>query len=208
MGKIIIIGASGTIGRAVCDLLEEEHDVIRVGNHQGDHTIDLGSRTDIETLFERLGTVDAVISTAGQSRFAHLLEANDEDFGLGIDNKLMGQVNLTRTALRYLAETGVITLTSGLLAREPWPGTVPTAMVNAALEGFVRAAALDLPRGMRINVVSPIFVTETAVKLGMDTVGSMPASETAKAYRASLLGEMTGHVLDVRKYGKMKGDDQ
>ena len=202
MAKIIVIGASGTIGRAVSDLLEEDNDVIRVGNRQGAHTVDLGDRTAIEALFENVGVVDAVVSAAGQSRFAPLLTARDEDFGVGIDNKLMGQVNLARTAPRYLTKTGVITLTSGLLAREPWPGTVPTAMVNAGLEGFVRAAALDLPQGMRINVVSPIFVTETAVKLGMDTAGSMSALETAKAYRASLLGDMTGQVLDVREYGK------
>jgi len=202
MAKIIVIGASGTIGRAVSDLLAKDNDVIRVGNRQGAQTVDLGERTAIEALFEKVGVVDAVVSAAGQSRFAPLLTARDEDFTVGVDNKLMGQVNLARTAPRYLTETGVITLTGGLLARAPWPGTVPTAMVNAGLEGFVRAAALDLPTGMRINVVSPIFVTETALKLGMDTAGSMTALETAKAYRASLLEDMTGQVLDVREYGK------
>ena len=202
MATIIVIGASGTIGQAVADLLDGDHTVIRVGHRQGDHTVDLASRASIEAVLEKIGTVDAVISAAGQSRFAPLLKARDEDFAIGIDNKLMGQVNLARIAPRYLTEAGSITLTSGLLAREPWPGTVPTAMVNAGLEGFVRAAALDLPKGMRINVVSPILVTETAAKMGMDTAGTMPAAETARTYQAVLQGVMNGHVLDVRDYGK------
>ena len=87
-------------------------------------------------------------------------------------------------------------MATGLLAREPWPGTVPTAMVNAALEGFVCAAALDATNGIRINAVSPIMVTETATKMGMDKFGTMSAVETAKAYQSCLTGNMTGQVID------------
>ena len=94
--------------------------------------------------------------------------------------------------------------TMGLLAREPWPGTVPTAMVNAALEGFVRAAALDASNGIRINAVSPILVTETATKMGMDKAGTISATETAKAYQSCMAGNITGQVLDDRDYGKLE----
>jgi len=114
----------------------------------------------------------------------------------------MGQVNLVRIAQQYIAKNGSITITSGLLGHEPQPGTVPTAMVNAGLEGFVRAAALDLDRGIRINAVSPIFVSETAKKMGLGTAGTMPAAETAITYKLCVEGDMNGQVLDVRKYGK------
>jgi NAD(P)-dependent dehydrogenase (short-subunit alcohol dehydrogenase family) len=120
------------------------------------------------------------------------------------NNKLMGQVNLVRIAQQHVSPNGSITVTTGLLAREPWPGAVPTAMVNAALEGFVRAAALDASNGIRINAVSPIFVTETATKMSMDKAGTMSAIETAKAYQFCLAGDMTGQVLDVRDYGKIE----
>ncbi len=208
MSKIIIVGASGTIGRAVVDLLEPGNEVIRVGHTQGDYTVDLGEKASIEKLIERLGSFDAIISAAGMSRFGKVDEASDEDFAVGINHKLMGQVNLVRTALHHLTENGSITITTGLLAREPGPGTVPTAMVNAALEGFVRAAALDLAKGIRINAVSPIFVTDTAKKMGMGLAGTMSAIETARAYRACVEGDMTGQVLDVRKYGKVEGSGQ
>ena len=205
MAKIIIIGAFGTIGTAVADLLAEGNDVIRVGHQQGELTVDLGSKASITALFENTGTFDALVCAAGVSRFGSALEAHDDDFAVGINNKLMGQVNLIRLAPSYITENGSITITSGMLGQTPGPGTAPTALVNAGLEGFVRAAALDVGKGIRINVVSPIFVTETAVRMGMGPSGTMSAAETAKAYQASVLGDMTGQTLDAREYGAIQG---
>jgi NAD(P)-dependent dehydrogenase (short-subunit alcohol dehydrogenase family) len=204
MAKIIIIGASGTIGSAVADRLEKSHTVIRVAHRQGDHTVDLGSKASIETLLEKAGPCDHVICTAGLSRFATIDEASDYDFAVSIQHKLMGQVNLARIARRHVSPGGSITITTGLLAREPMPGTAPTAMVNAGLEGFVRAAALDMTDGGRINAVSPIFVTATAQRMGMPAAGTMSAAETAKAYEAAVNGDMTGQVLDVRDFGTVE----
>ena len=203
MKKIVLIGASGLIGKAVADLLEPDHDVVGVGHSKGSHTVALGSFASIEALFKKVGPCDAVICAAGLSRFAKLTEATEDDFVFSLNHKLMGQVNLARIAQEYVRPNGSITITTGLLAREPWPGTVPTATVNAGLEGFVRAAALDLENGVRINAVSPILVTETAENLGLPVGGSMSAQETAKAYKVSLEGDMTGQVLDVRDHGSV-----
>jgi NAD(P)-dependent dehydrogenase (short-subunit alcohol dehydrogenase family) len=208
MAKIIVIGASGTIGREVVDLFKKKHEVICVGNHQGDYLVDLTLKGTIEDLFETTGSVDAVVCAAGHSRFAKVSEASDDDFAFSIEHKLMGQINLVRVALRAVNPNGSITLTTGLLAQTPWPGTVPTAMVNAALEGFVRAAALDVENGIRINAVSPILVTETALEMGMAETGTMSAAQTAKAYQACVEGGMTGQVLDVRDYGEIDGDER
>jgi NAD(P)-dependent dehydrogenase (short-subunit alcohol dehydrogenase family) len=201
MANIVVIGASGTIGRAVADLLAQEHKVIRTARSHGDIAVDLSDKASLGALFQKTGTVDAVVCAAGDSRFGKPLDqVTDEDFSFSIHNKLMGQVNLVRTALDHITDNGSITLTSGVFATEPWPATSPTAMVNAALEGFVRAAALDLGRGIRINVVSPIFVTETAQKMGMPGEGTLSAAETALAYKAALDGDTTGRVFDVREY--------
>ena len=201
MADIIVIGASGTIGSAVADLLVQEHKVIRAAFSHGDVTVDLRDPNSLEKLFQKTGIVDAVICAAGNSRSGKPLDqVSEEDFRFSINNKLMGQVNLVRAAMGHITDNGSITLTSGVFATAPWPATTPTAMVNAALEGFVRAAALDLSKDIRINVVSPIFVTETAQKLGMSTDGTLSAAETALAYKAALDGDMTGRVLDVREY--------
>ena len=206
MRKIAIIGATGTIGKAVADLLGKEHKIIRVGNRQGDLNVDLRSKASIENLFKKIERVDGVICTAGMTRFGKVTEVSDNDLEVSINHKLMGQINLTRIALQHLRPNGFITLTTGMLAQEPWPSTIPAATVNAALEGFVRAAALDVDKGIRINTISPIFINITAKKMGMPTAGTMSASETAKAYLASVEGSMTGQVLDVRKYGAVEGN--
>lgn len=208
MRKIIIVGATGTIGRAVANLLAKEHTVICVGHQQGVYKLDLRSKLSIEKLFKKVGRVDGVICTAGTVGFGKVNEVRDADIMAGINNKLIGQVNLVRVALRYLNPKGFITLTGSMLAQEPWPSTLPAAMVDAALEGFVRAAALDVVRDIRINVVSPIFINTTARKMGLETTGTMTTGETAKAYHASVVGDMNGQIIDVREYGMVEGSKE
>jgi NAD(P)-dependent dehydrogenase (short-subunit alcohol dehydrogenase family) len=184
----------------VAERLENDCEVIRVGNRSGDYSVDLSSKDSIRNLYDSVGSFDVLISAAGVSNFAKIDEASDDDFNISIENKLMGQVNLVRIGLPYVEDNGCFTLNSWLFAREPWPGTVPTALVNAGLEGFARAAALDLKQGVRVNIVSPVFVTETAQKMGMDVAGTISAAKTAIAYQKSLEGDENGQVLDVRDY--------
>jgi NAD(P)-dependent dehydrogenase (short-subunit alcohol dehydrogenase family) len=199
--KILLIGSSGTIGSAVGSLLSERgHSVIGANFSSGEYRIDLGDKASIKALFERVGKVDALVSTAGLASFGALTALSDADFALGMNNKFMGQVNLLREGLAFLNDGGSITLTSGVLAQFPMPGSAAISPVNAAIEGFVRAAALELPRGLRINAASPVFVTETAMAMGMDTSHSLSAASTAKVYLASVEGEMTGQTLNAPDY--------
>jgi len=199
--KILLIGSTGTIGSAVKQLLSERgHAVIGANYGSGDYQVDLANKVSITALFEQVGTVDAIVSTAGQAQFGALLALSDADFALGLDNKLMGQVNLLREGVQHLNDGGSITLTSGMLAHTPMPGSAAISPVNAAIEGFVRAAALELPRGLRVNAASPVFVTETAAAMGMDTANTLSAATTAKTYLASVEGNMSGQVLDARDY--------
>jgi NAD(P)-dependent dehydrogenase (short-subunit alcohol dehydrogenase family) len=112
----------------------------------------------------------------------------------------MGQINVVRSGLSQIADYGSFTLTSGVLSLEPMPGSTAISPVNAGIEGFVRAAALELPRGVRINAVSPPWVKETLVALGMDPSPGMPAAEVAKAYAESVEGTKNGFVIDARAF--------
>lgn len=198
--KIMVIGATGTIGAAVAALLDGPHDVIRVGNKGGDFRVDLASAESIEALFDAVGPVDAVINTAGLANFGPFDQLSDADYRLALDNKLMGQVNLVRIARDRVTEGGSITLTSGLLARQPMPGSVAISMVNGALESFVKAAALEIGHGVRLNVVSPVFVKETMEMMGMNSATGLPAADTAKAYKAGVEGDGSGGTLDVLSF--------
>lgn len=198
--KVVVVGATGTIGKPVAKALSDRHEVIRVGFKDGDAQVDIGSRVSIEKLFKAIKAFDAVVCTAGLAKFGGLVELTDDNYMLGLANKLMGQVNLVRIGLQYICDNGSFTLTSGVLAREPMKGSASISMVGAGLEGFVRAAALEMSRGIRLNVVSPPFVKETMEAMGMDSSTGMPAAKVAAAYVEGVEGTRNGEVLDVRKF--------
>jgi NAD(P)-dependent dehydrogenase (short-subunit alcohol dehydrogenase family) len=195
--KIAVFGATGTIGKAVVAALLSKYQVVQVGNRQGDFKAELADVKSIRNVFQALGKIDAIVSTAGAARFAPLEKLTDEDFRLSLENKLMGQVNLARIGMNYLNDNGSITLTSGLLSRQPMVGSGAISLVNAGLEGFARAAALEAPRGIRVNVVSPPWVTETLKALNMDPSPGKPAVEVAKGYVNSIEGTQSGQVIDI-----------
>ncbi|MBH0086095.1 short chain dehydrogenase [Psychrobacter sp. SCQQ22] len=193
--KILLIGASGTIGKAVTKRLANNDEIIAAGYSNADVIVDLGSAESIKKMFEQVGQVDAVISTAGVANFGSFDQLSDNEYQLALNNKLMGQVNLVRLGRAYISKGGSITLTSGVLSREPMIGSTAVSMVNGALESFVKAAALEID-SFRLNVVSPIFVKETMAMMGMDTEGGLSADDTAKAYVAAVTDSMHGATLD------------
>ncbi len=198
--KVIVIGATGTIGKEVVNLLSSSHEVIGVAHRSGDFQVDITSKASIDQLYRAVEPFDALISTAGGGRFARLNELTDEDYMWGLTYKLMGQVNLVRMGQEYIKDGGSFTFTSGAAGRYPIPGSSSISMVNAGLEGFVRAAALEMERGVRINVVSPIFVKETAEAMKLNIPKSMPAAKVALSYKVSIESQRNGEVLDVRDF--------
>ena len=194
--KILLIGATGTIGRAVAAALSPRHEVIAVSRRSEPLRVDISSAESVRALFAAAGPIDAVISAAGAARFKPLAQLDDEDFAFCLQNKLMGQVNVVREGLQKVRDGGVIVVTSGILSRLPAPGSGAISLVNAGLEGFVRAAAIEAPRGIRVNVVSPPWVSETLTQLGMDPKGGLPAAVVAQAYVRTVEGPITGQVVE------------
>ncbi len=191
--KIIVVGASGTIGQAVLNQLGSNHEVI-AASRNGTVQVDLSKPETIAAMYKAVGQVDAVISVAGTAKFGPLSSLTDEDYNFGLGNKLMGQVNLVRYGLEHLNDGGSITLTSGILAKQPNANSVMLTTLNVAVEGFVRAASLDLPRDIRLNVVSPPLIRETAQKMGWGN-GGAPANEVSKLYIGAVEGNINGEVI-------------
>ena len=197
--KILLIGASGTIGQAVLANLAARHEVITVGRTSGTHRADFSQPGSVAALFKAVGKVDAIVSTAGNLHFGPLAEMTPEQFNLGLQDKLLGQVQLALLGQHYLTDGGSITLTSGIVGIEPIRNGANATAVNAAIDGFVAAAAIELPRGVRINAVSPTILTESVGSYGPFFPGfeTVPAARAALAYQRSVEGGQTGRVYRV-----------
>ncbi|MBN3851804.1 short chain dehydrogenase [Paraburkholderia sp. Ac-20340] len=199
--KIVLIGASGDVGRPVADELARsgKHEIIRVGRSRGDQTVDIRSDESVAALFETVGKIDAIIVAAGNVILAPVETMTVADFNKGLQDKLISQVRVALVGLHYLNDKGSITLTSGIAVDDPIAQGSNAAASNAAIEGFVRAAACDLPRGIRINAVSPTVLTESMERFGPYFPGyeSVPAIRVAMAYRRSVEGVHSGRVYRV-----------
>jgi NAD(P)-dependent dehydrogenase (short-subunit alcohol dehydrogenase family) len=199
--RILVIGATGTIGKAVVAALAGRHEIIQASRHKAHEQVDIADLESLRALFERVGRVDAIVSAAGNAAWKPLKELTDADFAFSVSNKLMGQVNVARYGFAHVNDGGSITLSSGVLAQQPMRGSTAVSLVNAALEGFTRAAALEAPRGIRVNVVSPPWVAETLKAMGQDPSGGLPAADVARAYVQSVEGTDRGHVISPRGGG-------
>lgn len=196
--KIIIVGATGTIGKHVTAALQKDHEIVKVGSKSGDVQVDITSTDSIKAMFEKIGKFDALISAAGDGHFGPLNGMTDSDFRKGLDSKLMGQVNLVLIGQQHINPKGSFTLTAGTLGNDPIVLGANLSAVNAALEGFGRSAALELENGVRINVVSPGVVEESPAYFPFFP-GQTPVSmdRVTAAYVRSVLGADTGKVFTV-----------
>jgi len=196
--KIIIIGATGTIGKHVVKALETGNEIIKVGSKSGDYQADITNPESIKDLFEKIGPFDALISTAGDGHFGPLKAMTDTDFRVGINSKLMGQVNLVLIGQHYINPKGSFTLTSGSLSGDPVVLGAAVSAINGALDSFVKAAAIELDNGIRINVVGPDVVEESPEYFPFFP-GHIPVSmhRVAMAYVKSALGAQTGQAYKV-----------
>ncbi len=195
--KIIIVGASGTIGRAVHRHLEARgHAIVTVGRTSGDIHCDITDETQLAGMWEQAGQVDALVCTAGEVPYAPLTELTAADFTAAWTQKALAQIDLVRTGLDHISAVGSFTLTSGIPSRDPVVGGAAAATVNGAIEAFVRAAAIEIaPR--RINVVSPSILTESLDAFGDFFPGFTPvdAAVVARGFQKAVEGAATGQTI-------------
>src|SRR3984893_16720221 len=198
--KIVLIGASGKIGELVQKAwAEARHEIVKAGRKSGDFRVETETRESVRKLYQAVGPFDAVAIAAGEVAFAPLSELTAEKWQFSLGSKLMGQISLVQEAIPFINERGSFTLVSGVLNEEPIFAGVAGATISGALEGFVRAAAVELPKGLRINVVSPTILKESEAQFGPFFPGVVPVEgwRVAQAYKRAILGVQTGRVYKV-----------
>ena len=196
--KVLLVGASGTLGRAVHAELALRHQVL-AASRSGQLKVDITDSASIRRLFKKTGKVDAIVCTAGKVHFGALAEMTEELYAIGLRDKLMGQVNLALIGRDYLNDGGSITLITGILAEQPIRSGSSASMVNGAIEAFVHAAAVELPRGLRINAVSPNVFAESMPGYAPYFRGfePIPVARAALAFSRSVEGAQSGQVYKV-----------
>jgi len=197
--KILIIGGGGTIGRKVSEYFSKEHEIIIAGRNSGDVQVDIADASSIEAMFGTLGSLDALICIAGEAKWAAFESMSEADFYIGLRSKLMGQVNLVRIGQRYLTPGGSFTLTTGILADYPVMFTTSAAMVNGAIHSFVKAAALEMVNGMRINVVSSGLGEDSVERYQEYFPGHnpIPMKKMVNGYVRSVMGKENGEIIRI-----------
>ena len=179
--------------------LGARHDIVSGGSKSGDVKLDITDAASIRAAFTKVGKVGAVVSTAGRVKFAPLDQLDAAGFEVGLKDKLMGQVNLVLLGRDFVEDGGSFTLTSGILDSDPIRNGASASMVNGAVNSFVIAAAIELPRGLRINAVCPGVLAESMKDFGPYFRGNepVPGSRVALAYAKSVEGAQTGRVYRV-----------
>jgi len=197
--KIIVIGAGGAVGKTAVDALAPRHEIIKVGRSSGDVKADIEDVDSIRAMYQQVGKVDAVVSAVGHGHFGLVDAMTSEQFMKGINHKLLPQINLVLEGFAYLNDGGSFTLTSGVLNRDPIPGGSSAAAANGALDGFVVGAAVDMPRGIRINCVSPEVLEVSREKYDGFFRGHVHVSDAAVglAYSKAVEGCLSGQVFIV-----------
>ena len=190
--KIIIVGAAGRIGKEIDKALSNGNEIIRVGVQSGDFQCDYTDTESVKKMFVDIGEFDSLIAVAGRdSTFKPFQDIDDEDYRYGFERKFLGQIRFLKYGKNTIRDNGSFVFTSGYLSHYPFPASIATGPINAAVDTFVNNIAPFLPRGIRINVVSPAPIVE----LGEEGKGLVTAEETAKLYVQAVEGNITGQVL-------------
>lgn len=197
--KVLVVGATGFIGSAVVKEMRDEAEIITASRSSSDYEVDITSQDSIKKLFEDVGEVDALVCAAGGAAFTPVTEMKPEDNDLAVNSKLLGQINLVLLGKDYIKDNGSITLTTGVLMDDPLEKAASAAMANGGVRAFVKTAAIEMPRGIRLNNVSPTMVIEAEEKYGPLFKGVKPreVKDVGLAFKKSILGRQTGQTYEV-----------
>jgi len=200
--KVIVAGATGLIGSALAARLESTWEVVRAARSRSEVAVDATSTESIRAMFGQIGPYDALVSVLGTGALGPVGKLSSDDYLRSFQSKVLAQINLVSLGLPTVRAGGCFTLTSGILSEEPHAGFSAIAMVNGAVEAFCKTAALELPRGIRINCVTPVFMKESLERAGLTDFSGYPVlsvADTLPAYFRSLEEACTGRILDARK---------
>ncbi|WP_179413763.1 SDR family oxidoreductase [Mucilaginibacter sp. E4BP6] len=168
--KVIILGGSSGIGLATAKAAAAKGvSVIIVSSNQErinialkdlpagseGYAVDLNKEENIEKLFSKTGNFDHLVYCAGENLTLNTINATDIDQARSFFNlRFWGPFAAVKYGIPFLNKGGSISLTSGTANARPGAGWSVASAICGAMEGFVRAMAVELAP-VRVNCVVP-----------------------------------------------------
>ncbi|WP_375424784.1 short chain dehydrogenase [uncultured Friedmanniella sp.] len=194
--RVLVIGASGLVGGAAADALAEDGCEVLRASRSAELSVDITDPGSIQALYEQVGTLDAVVCAVGSVPFKPLGELSRDDFMAAYVGKVQAQLDVVQLGTPHLGDGGSFTLTTGILAREPIAAGAAASLANGAVDSFVLAAATELPRGLRINAVSPTVLAEaTGYHSSFPGFAQVSAAAVGQCFVKAVRGVQTGRVF-------------
>jgi NAD(P)-dependent dehydrogenase (short-subunit alcohol dehydrogenase family) len=197
--RILVAGASGAVGKAAISGFSKGHEIIKASRSAGDVKVDVMDEVSVAAMFKAVGNVDAVVACTGHSHFGPVDKMTPRQFLDGLKDKVMGQINLVLLGLPYVNDGGSITLTSGIVSRDPIRQGSNAAACDGSLDAFVIGAAIEMPRGIRINAVSPGLLADAVQRYDGYFPGHDPVSSrrVGLAFAKCVEGAINGQTVCV-----------
>jgi NAD(P)-dependent dehydrogenase (short-subunit alcohol dehydrogenase family) len=197
--RILVVGAEGTVGKAAISGFSKNHEIVKAGRKSGHVHVDVMDSASVTAMYQKIGKVDAVVACTGHSHFGPISEMLPSQFLDGLKDKVMGQVNLVLLGMNHVNDSGSFTLVSGILSRDPIRQGANAAACDGALDAFVIGAAIEMPRGIRINAISPGLLADAALKYDGYFPGHVPVSNEriGYAFAKCVEGAVNGQIICV-----------
>ncbi|GAA2452263.1 SDR family NAD(P)-dependent oxidoreductase [Streptomyces macrosporus] len=176
--KAVVTGGTHGMGRAIVDaLLDGGAEVLLTGRDEGNleaaraelpdraHVVrsDVTDLADVDalaaTVGERLGRIDFLFVNAGYSRLEPYDAVTEETYDRTFAVNAKGAFFTAQRLAPLVRDGGSIVFTTSVANKSGFPGMTVYAGAKAAVWAFAQGLAAELlPRGIRVNAVSPGFV--------------------------------------------------
>lgn len=205
--RLLVVGGTNGIGRAIADLAIEQGAVAQVtGSSLGLDVRDFASvEARVREAAEAMGGLDHVVCTAGVLRIGPLADTDPATFTEVVDVNLTGSLNVARAAYPYLREShGSITFFASSSFTRGRPDYVAYSASKAGVVNMTQGLADEwAPDGIRVNSVSPERTDTPMRRLAFpeeDRTGMLGAQDVAIATLRLLRSDLTGQVVDVKRH--------
>ena len=174
VGKVALVtGGNSGIGLATAKRLKNEGATVVIAGRDAEPLAraaaeygliavqaDVGRVSEIDRMYReavaKVDKIDVLFANAGIYKAAPLAETTEAFFDETVNVNLKGLFFTVQRALPHLNDGASIILNSSTVTSKGWPGIAVYSATKAAVRSLARTFAAELlPRGIRVNAVSP-----------------------------------------------------